>query len=50
MTIEIVNHTEQPVQIENFDKDRYVSAAYMEQEWDNVWRQTWLLAGLETKN
>jgi phenylpropionate dioxygenase-like ring-hydroxylating dioxygenase large terminal subunit len=48
VTIEIVNHTEQSVQIENFDKDRYVSSDFMEREWDEVWRQTWLLAGLES--
>ena len=46
MTIEIVNHTAQPVQIENFDKRRYVGEEYMEREWDKLWRNTWLLAGL----
>ena len=46
MTIEIVNHTLRDVRIENFTTDRYVDAAYMEQEWSRVWRKTWLLAGL----
>ena len=46
MTIEIVNHTEADVQIENFDKDRYLSADFMASEWDEIWRKNWLLAGL----
>jgi phenylpropionate dioxygenase-like ring-hydroxylating dioxygenase large terminal subunit len=48
MTIDIVNHTDQPVCIENFDKQRYLSTQYMELEWDKLWRNTWLLAGLES--
>ncbi len=48
MTIEIVNHTDAKAAITNFTKDRYLSAGYMEREWDRLWRQTWLLAGLES--
>ncbi len=46
MTIEIVNHTGADVAIRNFDKNRYVSAAVLEQEWGDLWRDTWLFAGL----
>ena len=46
MTIEVHNHTAQPVEIRNFTKGRYIDAGYMEREWDKVWRSTWLLAGL----
>ena len=48
MTIEIVNHTNRPTKIRNFSTSRYVDPAYMEREWANVWRQSWLLAGLES--
>ncbi|MGI9327520.1 MAG: aromatic ring-hydroxylating oxygenase subunit alpha [Pseudomonadales bacterium] len=48
MTIEIINHTNAEVAITNYTKDRYLSADYMEREWDRLWRQTWLLAGLES--
>ena len=48
MTIEIVNHTSRPATIDNYSTDRYVNRNYMEQEWANVWRQSWLLAGLES--
>ncbi len=48
MTIEIVNHTDQPAKIRNFGKERYLSPSYMEREWDRVWRNQWLLAGLES--
>jgi len=48
MTIEIVNHTPEAVQIRNFDKQRYIGADHMELEWDRLWRNTWLLAGLES--
>ena len=48
MTIEIVNHTDQPATIVNYATNRYVDRDYMEQEWTNVWRQSWLLAGLES--
>ncbi|MEM9622111.1 MAG: aromatic ring-hydroxylating dioxygenase subunit alpha [Pseudomonadota bacterium] len=46
MTIEIVNHTPQPVAIRNFDKQRYLDPDYMAQEWQSIWRESWLLAGL----
>ncbi len=46
MTIEIVNHTEQPVGIRNFSTSRYVDTAYLDREWQSVWRRSWLLAGL----
>jgi phenylpropionate dioxygenase-like ring-hydroxylating dioxygenase large terminal subunit len=48
MTIEIVNHTDQPATIANYATNRYVERDYMEQEWASVWRQSWLLAGLES--
>jgi len=48
MTIEWVNHTDQPVFIENIDKQRYLDPAYLDLEWQSVWRNTWLLAGLES--
>ena len=44
MTIEIVNHTNTEPRIENFSKTRYVDPLYMEQEWDAIWRDSWLLA------
>ncbi len=46
MTIEIVNHTDQPVEIRNFDKNRYLDTAQMDAEWRNIWGRSWLLAGL----
>ena len=48
MTIEIVNHTSNETKIENFSKTRYLDPSYMEKEWAAIWRQTWLLAGLES--
>ena len=48
MTIEIVNHTAHDVRINNFDKNRYLDPAFMDAEWDTVWRKSWLLAGLES--
>jgi phenylpropionate dioxygenase-like ring-hydroxylating dioxygenase large terminal subunit len=48
MTIEIVNHTVRPTKIKNFSTKRYVDPEYMEREWANLWRQSWLLAGLES--
>ena len=46
MTIKVVNHTDQAVHITNFSKERYLSRDYMSAEWDNLWRRTWLVAGL----
>jgi phenylpropionate dioxygenase-like ring-hydroxylating dioxygenase large terminal subunit len=46
MTREILNHSSLPAQISNFDSARYVDTSYMEQEWQAIWGQTWLLAGL----
>jgi len=48
MTIEIVNHSKHPARITNYSTSRYVDANHMEQEWDHVWRKSWLLAGLES--
>ena len=48
MTIEIINHIESPPRIKNFSKSRYFDAEYMEREWQTIWCNTWLLAGLET--
>ena len=46
MTIEIVSHTGQPVQIRNFSTDRYVDSSWVRRERDRLWRNSWLLAGL----
>lgn len=48
MTIEIVNHTTEPAVIGNYSTSRYVDRDYMEEEWEHVWRKSWLLAGLES--
>jgi len=48
MTINIINHTDSKAKIENFSKIRYFDAEYMEHEWQHVWRNSWLLAGLES--
>ena len=29
------------------DREHYAGAITMQQEWDHVWRKTWLLAGVE---
>ena len=47
MTIEIVNHAAGLAEISNYSKARYLDTDYLEQEWARVWRNTWLLAGLE---
>lgn len=46
MTLNIVNLSDTPAEISNFTKERYVSTGYMEAEWQSVWRETWLLAGM----
>jgi len=46
MTINIVNLSNFPAEISNFTKGRYINPAYMDQEWDAVWRESWLMAGL----
>ncbi len=46
MTIEVVDYTNQNNGIQNFTKDRFISSEYMEHEWESVWRNHWLLAGL----
>lgn len=46
MTLEIVDYTETESRIENFSKERYIDTDYMEQEWSEIWRKHWLLAGL----
>ena len=48
MTIEIVNHTAGAVRSKTSAKDRYCRSDVHGREWDGVWRQTWLLAGLES--
>ena len=48
MTIEIVNYSKTKPQIENFSKERYIDRSYMEKEWEDVWKKSWLLAGLES--
>ena len=47
MTREIINHTDSEHRIRNFSKTRYIDPAWLEQEWDSIWRSHWLLAGLE---
>lgn len=47
MTQKIVNHSTKTKAISNFTKERYVSGDYFSQEWENLWLQTWLFAGLE---
>ena len=46
MTIRIIDHSGRTPQVTNFDKDRYLSQDYMRQEWQHVWSQCWLVAGL----
>ena len=46
MTREIINHTSRPTRIRNYTTSRYTDPVYMESEWDEVWRKSWLLAGL----
>lgn len=48
MTLKVVNHTDADVSITNYSKDRYLSKDYMEQEWSELWRKQWLVAGLES--
>lgn len=48
MTIEIVNHTDQTVAIRNFSKTRYTAPDLLDQEWSRIWRQSWLVAGVES--
>ncbi len=48
MTIKVVNHTSKPAAIKNFSKERYLSKEYMAAEWDKIWRDSWLVAGLES--
>ncbi len=47
MTIRVVNHARRPAEIRSYTPARYVDPAYLELEWQRVWRTTWLLAGLE---
>jgi len=46
MTRRIINHTATAEKISNYSVDRYTSPDYMEAEWSQVWRRSWLLAGL----
>ena len=46
MTIKVVHHTKTETQISNLSKERYVAKAVVEDEWQNIWRTQWLLAGL----
>jgi len=48
MTIDIVNYSKNSSKIQNFSKTRYIDPAYMEREWNEIWRKSWLLAGLES--
>ena len=33
---------------EIYNKDGYFSAEYMQREWDKVWTESWLIAGVST--
>ena len=46
MTRRIVNHTATEAKISNYSVARYSDPGYMQAEWSNVWRRSWLLAGL----
>ena len=46
MTIELINLTDSDVEIRNFSKHRYVDAAVIDVEWQTIWRDTWLVAGV----
>ena len=46
MTVEVVNLSGAEVEYRSFEKARYLSTAFMEREWQRVWRGSWLLAGL----
>ena len=48
MTIDIVNYSKNSSKIQNFSKTRYIDPDYMEREWKEIWRKSWLLAGLES--
>jgi phenylpropionate dioxygenase-like ring-hydroxylating dioxygenase large terminal subunit len=48
VTREIINHASSEPGIENFSKARYIDPEWMEREWDAIWRDSWLLAGLES--
>jgi len=47
MTQNINNHTDDPCTIKNFTKERYIERSHFEKEWERVWSETWILAGLE---
>ncbi len=47
MTQKIVNHSTMTDSIRNFTKERYMSLPYFQREWERLWMQTWLFAGLE---
>lgn len=46
MSLSIIDHTTTP-RPNSFTKDRYVNAALLPDEWQRVFRTTWLLAGVE---
>lgn len=46
MTIKVINHGQSDTDIKNYDSKRYYDPAYMEAEWQHLWRKSWLLAGL----
>ena len=48
MARKVLNQTGGPVGNSSFSKDRYISSAWMEREWEWMWTQCWLLAGLES--
>lgn len=48
MTARIINHTQRAPTIENFSTERYVDPQFVDREWTDLWRDCWLLAGLES--
>ncbi len=48
MTIAVINHGVTPPDLRSFTPARYLERAVLDAEWRRVWRDTWLLAGLES--
>lgn len=48
MTIKVHNHSTRTTAIRNFTKARYVEPSYMAREREAIWRDSWLVAGLES--
>ena len=46
MTLKVIDYKQQQTTIANYSKERYISKAFMDKEWHNIWQDNWLLAGL----